>query len=359
MLRCAMIGVLVGLAWVLAGTAPPAAPAAFTATVGPIARVPVTMSPSLLRTSASAVDGSRIIVCAEGEETTGPTIEYTGARPWHRRTFAICWTTDAGRTWRTALRDTASWWMSENSCAFGIGGTAYAAVSASNVHDGRTDHEAGVLHLWRSSDGGDIGGQSVGCSLRRLVDARGRHDARAASRESLPVRQRRGRGPTRTAAGSGSVGPDGHVGPRRGRVPAADVAKRRRGFRNEGLRRVRHLGDALDAPSAEGALGRRRLSVGGPGAPRRHRERHLHGQPREDRRASVARTRSRHRSGAPDRHGARGVARRRPDGRHGAAHSGAARRTRLRRWEHDWLRRRRAGPGRGQLARRGLRRHCR
>jgi hypothetical protein len=155
MMRCARLAALLGIAWPLAGTPPPAAPAPFSVTVGPIARLPVTMSPSLLRTSASAVDGLRVIVCAEGEETAGPTMEYTGARPWHRRTFAIYQTTDGGRTWRTAMRDTTSWWMSENSCAFGIDGTAYAAVSASNVHDGKTDHEAGVLHLWRSSDAGD------------------------------------------------------------------------------------------------------------------------------------------------------------------------------------------------------------
>ncbi len=155
MMRCAMVAALLGVAPLAGNGAAGRTGALHSNGVGPIARVPVTMSPSLLRMSASAVDGSRVIVCAEGEETTGPTIAYTGARPWHRRTFAIYETTDGGRTWRTALRDTASWWMSENSCAFGIGGMAYAAVSASNVHDGKTDHEAGVLHLWRSSDGGD------------------------------------------------------------------------------------------------------------------------------------------------------------------------------------------------------------
>jgi hypothetical protein len=61
---------------------------------------------------------------------------------------------DGGATWREALVDSRSQWVSEESCAFGPGHQAYFASGVSNTSRGEPYHEYGNLYLYRSSDSG-------------------------------------------------------------------------------------------------------------------------------------------------------------------------------------------------------------
>jgi hypothetical protein len=62
--------------------------------------------------------------------------------------------TDGGRTWKTALEDRRSAWVTEQSCAFGPKHTAYFISSAAKTGNGTTHHEFGKSRLFVSSDGG-------------------------------------------------------------------------------------------------------------------------------------------------------------------------------------------------------------
>ena len=61
---------------------------------------------------------------------------------------------DGGATWREALVDSNSQWVSEESCAFGPGHQAYFASGVSDTSRGEPYHEYGNLYLYRSSDSG-------------------------------------------------------------------------------------------------------------------------------------------------------------------------------------------------------------
>jgi hypothetical protein len=61
---------------------------------------------------------------------------------------------DGGATWREALVDSNSQWVSEESCAFGPGHQAYFASGVSDTSHGEPYHEFGNLYLYRSSDSG-------------------------------------------------------------------------------------------------------------------------------------------------------------------------------------------------------------
>lgn len=61
---------------------------------------------------------------------------------------------DGGQTWRLSLVDSASDWVTEQSCAFGAHGELYFNSEASETFDGGEHHNLGQLHLYRSDDGG-------------------------------------------------------------------------------------------------------------------------------------------------------------------------------------------------------------
>jgi hypothetical protein len=62
---------------------------------------------------------------------------------------------DAGTTWHTALEDTHSKWVSEESCAFGVHGVAYFIADASKIDNtGELHHDHGTTRIWVSHDSG-------------------------------------------------------------------------------------------------------------------------------------------------------------------------------------------------------------
>jgi hypothetical protein len=62
--------------------------------------------------------------------------------------------TDGGLTWRAALEDRSSTWVTEHSCAFGANHRAYFVSEASKVIDGKPHHGLGTTRLFVSLDGG-------------------------------------------------------------------------------------------------------------------------------------------------------------------------------------------------------------
>lgn len=68
---------------------------------------------------------------------------------------------DDGKTWRTALEDKHSAWVTEHSCAFGINGRAYFVSEASKVIDGNPHHESGTTRIFVSRDGGQSWGEAA------------------------------------------------------------------------------------------------------------------------------------------------------------------------------------------------------
>lgn len=61
---------------------------------------------------------------------------------------------DGGKTWKTALEDRNSLWVTEQSCAFGPKHRAYFVSEASKVNNGKPEHEQGTTRLYVSADGG-------------------------------------------------------------------------------------------------------------------------------------------------------------------------------------------------------------
>lgn len=102
----------------------------------------------------------------------------TGAHPWYEvkvdpensRNLIICGTkldtrvdslfgfvyasSDGGITWKTALEDRNSLWVTEQSCAFGPKHRAYFISASSKVNNGTPQHEQGTTRLYISPDGG-------------------------------------------------------------------------------------------------------------------------------------------------------------------------------------------------------------
>ena len=62
---------------------------------------------------------------------------------------------DGGRSWRRALADKSSTWVSEQSCAFGRHHVAYFVSEASKVTDGQLHHSLGTTRIFVSSDAGE------------------------------------------------------------------------------------------------------------------------------------------------------------------------------------------------------------
>lgn len=61
---------------------------------------------------------------------------------------------DGGRTWQPALEDKSTTWVTEQSCAFGVGGKAFLLSEASRVVDGRPNHKLGTTRVFSSADAG-------------------------------------------------------------------------------------------------------------------------------------------------------------------------------------------------------------
>jgi hypothetical protein len=61
---------------------------------------------------------------------------------------------DGGKTWRQALEDKSSAWVSEQSCAYGTHGVAYFVADASKVIDGELHHDLGTTRIYVSQDSG-------------------------------------------------------------------------------------------------------------------------------------------------------------------------------------------------------------
>jgi hypothetical protein len=62
---------------------------------------------------------------------------------------------DGGNTWRTALEDRNSTWVSEQSCAFGVNGRAYFVSEAAHIIDGKPSmDDLGVTRVFVSNDAG-------------------------------------------------------------------------------------------------------------------------------------------------------------------------------------------------------------
>jgi hypothetical protein len=61
---------------------------------------------------------------------------------------------DSGQTWRVALEDKSTTWVSEHSCAIGPGHTVYFISEASDVVEGMPNHRRGTARLYVSTDGG-------------------------------------------------------------------------------------------------------------------------------------------------------------------------------------------------------------
>lgn len=73
----------------------------------------------------------------------------------HNAPFGFIYaSSDGGTTWRSALEDRSTTWVTEHSCAFGRGHRAYFISEASKVIDGEPHHGLGVTRLYLSSDGG-------------------------------------------------------------------------------------------------------------------------------------------------------------------------------------------------------------
>ena len=62
--------------------------------------------------------------------------------------------TDGGLSWRPALEDRSTSWVTEQSCAFGPKHRAYFISEASRVVDGKANHRRGLTRLFVSTDAG-------------------------------------------------------------------------------------------------------------------------------------------------------------------------------------------------------------
>jgi hypothetical protein len=62
---------------------------------------------------------------------------------------------DGGKSWKIALEDRGSAWVTEHSCAFGSRHMAYFISEASKVVDGEPHHDLGTTRVFVSSDAGE------------------------------------------------------------------------------------------------------------------------------------------------------------------------------------------------------------
>ena len=68
---------------------------------------------------------------------------------------------DRGKSWANVLEDRNSAWVTEQSCAFGVGHKAYFISEASRIIDGTAHHELGATRLYVSHDAGHTWKQAL------------------------------------------------------------------------------------------------------------------------------------------------------------------------------------------------------
>ncbi len=93
---------------------------------------------------ADPEDGKSLIIC--------------GAkwRPQENAYYGVVYVShDGGRSWKEALEDHNSTWVSEQSCEFGTRHTAYFVSEASKVIDGVPHHDLGTTRIFVSFDAGE------------------------------------------------------------------------------------------------------------------------------------------------------------------------------------------------------------
>ena len=102
--------------------------------------------------------GHHMEVMAAADPESADNLIVSGARVNPRTGAAyegyVYQSNDRGLTWREALVDANSRWVTEESSTFGEGHQAYFLASASNTSTGSPDHEYGNMRLYRSPDGG-------------------------------------------------------------------------------------------------------------------------------------------------------------------------------------------------------------
>ena len=96
-----------------------------------------------IRAYADPADGQHLMTCgffSNSQANVGYGYVYASA--------------DAGTTWRRALLDDSTRWVSEESCTYGDNGRAYFADGQSDTSTGEARHEWGHLQLYTSDDHG-------------------------------------------------------------------------------------------------------------------------------------------------------------------------------------------------------------
>jgi len=93
--------------------------------------------------AADPMDPKNLIVCGS-----------KGVAKENARYGFVFSSSDGGLTWRQALEDQNSAWVSEQSCAFGANGRAYFVSEASKMIDGEPHHERGTTRIFMSDDAG-------------------------------------------------------------------------------------------------------------------------------------------------------------------------------------------------------------
>lgn len=130
-----------------------------------IALVMLVLPPGCNVHAEEAQSGSRVVVAngshpwyeIKADPENSDNVILCGQR-WNARrngsTGVVYASSDAGQSWRLALEDASSDWVSEESCTFGPKHKAYFISEASKVIDGAPHHDQGTTRLFVSNDGG-------------------------------------------------------------------------------------------------------------------------------------------------------------------------------------------------------------
>jgi hypothetical protein len=100
-------------------------------------------NPQQVWASADPADASRLIVCGRMSDPAD-----------NLDAGYVSTSIDGGATWKRALLENSTRWVTEESCAYGRAGRAYFIAGASDFYDGVPHHETGHMHFYVSRDGG-------------------------------------------------------------------------------------------------------------------------------------------------------------------------------------------------------------